>query len=64
MRRPGVVLTALFLVAAVLHGEAQAQRSFVGRKIPARDFRDLRGHTVNPKFYEGSVLVVFGGIPW
>jgi hypothetical protein len=27
-------------------------------------FVDTEGHTIDPKHYQGSVLVMFAGIPW
>ena len=65
MPRTAVVLAVAGLLALSLLPPATGlQRSFVGKKLPVFDYVDTEGHTIQPKFYEGSVLVVFGGIPW
>ncbi len=55
------VLAATLLPSGDLPG---AGRSLVGRKLPEVRFADTLGHTVSPADYEGSVLVMFAGIPW
>ena len=59
-RVAGLALLLLPLLAAV----APAQRSFVGKRLPRIDYVDTEGRRIRPQDYEGSVLVVFGGIPW
>ena len=54
---------SIVLLCSVSPSFAQ-KRSYVGRKLPAIDFLDTEGHTVHPTYYEGSVLVMFTGIPW
>jgi hypothetical protein len=36
----------------------------VGKRLPATGLVDMEGHKILPKDYHGSVLVVYGGIPW
>ncbi len=42
---------------------ANAQRSFVGKRL-SYPFTDTEGHTIDPRDYEGAVLVMISGIPW
>ncbi|MHC4860363.1 MAG: hypothetical protein ACYTDY_09765 [Planctomycetota bacterium] len=62
MRRTAVVVAALVLLAATAPG--QGKRSLVGRKLPSMTYIDTEGHQIRAADYEGSVLVLFGGIPW
>ncbi|MHC4472759.1 MAG: hypothetical protein ACYS99_17545 [Planctomycetota bacterium] len=62
MRRAALLLLALSL-SLFVSSDVDAKRSFVGKRLPG-PFTDARGHEVNPRHYHGSVLVVFGGIPW
>ena len=57
------LLTALVLLLLPLAADAQ-QRSLVGHKLPRIVYRDTEGHEIRAADYEGSVLVMFGGIPW
>ncbi len=58
----------ILIVAAFLLGIAEAAfsqgRSFVGNKLPASPYLDTEGHAIRATDYEGSVLVMYGGIPW
>ena len=54
---------ALVLSLALAAAPACAQRSFVGRRLPC-SFVDTEGHVIEPKHYDGSVLVMLSGIPW
>ena len=58
-----IALAALF-VGLLLAPAGAAGRSYVGRKLPRNRFVDTQGHEIDPADYEGSVFVVYGGIPW
>jgi hypothetical protein len=65
MRRTAILTLALLsILVAAPWSESQNRRSFVGRKLPPQGWVDTEGHRILPKDYEGSVLVVYGGIPW
>lgn len=65
MIRPRVAPFAAALALSLLPGPAPAaERSFVGKKLPAVTFEDIEGHTIDPRHYAGSVLVMIAGIPW
>jgi hypothetical protein len=59
-----------FLIGAILvwmtlgATQAQAQRSFVGKRMTGAVFEDTEGHVIDPTHYKDSVIVLFGGIPW
>ncbi len=56
---------ALVLAGLLLASSAPgAGRSIVGRKLPAVRFTDTEGHSFAPADFEGSVLVMFAGVPW
>jgi len=57
------LLSALALLLLSLSAAAQ-ERSLVGRKLPPLIYLDTEGHEVRAADYEGSILVMFGGIPW
>ena len=57
-------LPQVLLVALLLQPATAGERSLVGHKLPAIAYLDTEGHTVRAADYEGSVLVMFGGIPW
>jgi hypothetical protein len=57
------LLSALALLLLSLPGAAQ-ERSLAGRKLPPLVYLDTEGHEIRAADYEGSVLVMFGGIPW
>jgi hypothetical protein len=63
MRRAALLLLAFSLPLLTFEGSGAQGRSFVGKKLPY-PFTDSNGYTIDPKDYHGSVLVVFGGIPW
>jgi hypothetical protein len=58
------VASLALLLLPILAADTPAQRSFVGKRLPRVDYVDTEGRIVRPHDYEGSVLVVFGGIPW
>jgi hypothetical protein len=64
--RLGVPLSAAFMTVLVptLAPTSAAERTFVGRKLPALAMVDTEGHTIRPSHYEGSVFVMVTGIPW
>ncbi len=57
-------VSALLFVLSLLAQDASAQRSFVGKRLTGATFVDTEGHNIDPGHYKGSVLVMFGGIPW
>ncbi len=40
------------------------ERTLVGKKLPSLSYFDTEGQEIRGEMYEGSVLVMFGGIPW
>lgn len=63
MRRT-ILMSLLLLAFFVGPPDAEAKRSFVGKRLPATGLVDMEGHKILPKDYHGAVLVVYGGIPW
>jgi len=63
-------MKSAFLISAILAlmvncaMQAQAQRSFVGKRMTGAVFEDTEGHVIDPTHYKDSVIVLFGGIPW
>jgi hypothetical protein len=62
-RSIAVLLTGGILLSIFATAVAQ-ERSLVGHKLPGITYRDTEGHAIRAAHYEGSVLVVYGGIPW
>ncbi len=60
------IVSALAAVSLFAAGRPlpAGERSFVGAKLPDMGFVDTEGHTVRPRYYQGSVLVMLTGIPW
>jgi len=65
MRQPTSFLLLVVLLSSVFLAFAppQNKRSFVGKKLPY-NYVDTEGHTINPRHYDGAVLVMYSGIPW